>query len=71
MKTSGAVLAVFTLLTLAFLFLTIGKFGGNANMTKVGGWVGLATALVAWYASFAAVTNSTWKRIVLPTWPLS
>jgi len=70
-KTSGAVLAVFSLLTLAFLFLSIGAFGGNANMTKVGGWVGLATALVAWYASFAAVTNATWKRTVLPTWPLS
>jgi len=70
-KTSGAVLAVFSLLTLAFLFLTIGKFGDSTSMTKVGGWVGLATALVAWYASFAAVTNATWKRTVLPTWPMS
>ncbi len=70
MRTSVAVLAVFVLLTLTFLFLAIGGLGGNANMTKVGGWLGLLTAVVAWYASFAAVTNATWKRSVLPTWPL-
>jgi uncharacterized protein len=70
-KTSGAVLAVFVALTLAFLFLTIGKFGGSASMTKVGGWVGLVTALLAWYASLAGVTNATWKRVVLPVWPLN
>ncbi|WP_280696058.1 hypothetical protein [Kitasatospora sp. GP82] len=28
------------------------------------------SALVAWYASFATVTNSTWKRTALPVWPL-
>ena len=31
-------------------------------MTKVGGWLGLLTAVLAWYASFAGVTNATWKR---------
>ena len=39
--------------------------------SSAGGWVGLATALAAWYASFAAVTNSTFGRIVLPVWPLN
>jgi succinate-acetate transporter protein len=71
MKTSGAVLAVFVLLTLTFLFLTIGALGASTGMTKVGGWLGLLTALTAWYASFASVTNETWKRTVLPTWPMS
>ena len=37
----------------------------------LGGWLGLATAAAAWYASFAAVTNSTFKRTVLPVKPLS
>ena len=36
----------------------------------IGGWVGLATAVAAWYASFAAVTNSTFGRTVLPVKPL-
>jgi succinate-acetate transporter protein len=71
LKTSGAVLAVFVALTITFLFLAIGYFAESKGMTKVGGYVGLATAALAWYASFAGVTNATWKRTVLPTWPLS
>jgi succinate-acetate transporter protein len=39
-------------------------------MVEAGGWFGLATALAAWYASFAAVTNSTFGRTVLPVKPL-
>ena len=38
-------------------------------MTTLGGWLGLITAVLAWYASFAAVTNATFKRIVLPVFP--
>jgi uncharacterized protein len=33
--------------------------------------VGLATALAAWYGSFAAVSNSTFGRVVLPVFPLA
>jgi uncharacterized protein len=71
LRTSGAVAAVLVALTLTFLFLTIGAFGNSTNMTKVGGWLGFVTALLAWYASFAAVTNATFKRTVLPMWPLT
>jgi succinate-acetate transporter protein len=69
MRTSGAIMAVFALLTLTFLFLTIGAYADSSGMTKVGGWLGLVTALVAWYASFAGVFNSTAKRAVMPTFP--
>jgi len=69
-RTNGSVLAVFVALTLTFLFLTIGAFGQSTSMDRVGGWAGLVTAVLAWYASFAVVTNSTWKKSVLPTWPL-
>jgi uncharacterized protein len=74
MRTSGAVLAVFVALTIAFILLAIGKFatGSTAtDFTKIGGWVGLVTAALAWYASFAGVTNATWARSVLPTWPMT
>jgi succinate-acetate transporter protein len=70
LRTSGAVAAVFIALTLTFVFLAIGAFGDASGMTKVGGYLGLLTAALAWYASFAVVTNSTFKRIVVPTWPL-
>jgi uncharacterized protein len=73
-RVSGAVLAVFAFLTLTFLFLAIGQFTMSATETtngvyKFGGWLGLVTAFLAWYASFAAVTNFTFKRTVLPTFP--
>jgi succinate-acetate transporter protein len=70
-RTTGAVLGVFVMLTLTFVALTIGWLDNhNSNWIKVGGWLGLITAAVAWYASFAAVTNSTFKRVVLPVFPL-
>jgi uncharacterized protein len=69
MKTNGAVFGVFVALTLTFLFLTIGAFGKSTGWTKLGGWTGLVTAAIAWYASFAGVTNATFGRTVLPTWP--
>jgi uncharacterized protein len=73
LRTSMAVLAVFVLLTLAFLFLGIGAFQNGVPapdaMTKVGGWVGIVTAAAAFYASAATVINSTHKRDVLPTMP--
>lgn len=69
MRVSGAVMAVLVLLTVTYLLLTIGSLGDSPNTSKVGGYVGLATAVMAWYTSFAVVTNATWKKTVLPTWP--
>jgi succinate-acetate transporter protein len=69
-RVTGAVLLVFVLLSLTFLFLTIGALGQSTGMSKFGGWLGLLTAVAAWYASFAGVTNATWRRTVLPTWPM-
>ena len=37
---------------------------------KLGGYIGILTAIAAWYASFAAVINSTFGRILLPVVPL-
>jgi succinate-acetate transporter protein len=68
-RVSGAVLAVFTFLTLTFLFLCIGAFQASEGITKVGGWLGIITAALAWYASFAGVTAYAFKRSLLPTWP--
>ncbi|MGF7237331.1 MAG: acetate uptake transporter [Frankia sp.] len=74
-RVSGAVLAVFVLLTVTFVLLTIGAYNPPAaatavsGWTKAGGWVGVATAAAAWYASFAGVVNATFKRAVVPTWP--
>jgi hypothetical protein len=71
LRVSVAVALVFLLLTITFVFLTIGAFHASESMTKVGGWFGVATAAAAWYASFAGVTNSTFKKTVLPVFPLA
>ena len=68
-NTSGVLIAVFGALTLTFLCLTIGAFGAHTGITKLGGWLGLITAVLAWYGSMAGVLNSTAKRVVLPTFP--
>jgi uncharacterized protein len=70
LRTTAAITAVFLLLAVTFFLLGIGNAGAHPNIVKAGGWVGLATAVVAWYASFAAVTNSTFGRTVLPVRPL-
>jgi succinate-acetate transporter protein len=71
LRVSGAVLLVFALLTATFILLAAGEVGAHQTVTHWGGYVGLATAAAAWYASFAAVTNSTFGRVVLPVKPLS
>ena len=70
LRTTGAVALVFFLLTITFILLAIGDSGDHTNVTKWGGYVGLATAVAAWYASFAAVINSTFGRTLAPVFPL-
>ena len=70
-RVSGAVVAVFVLLTITFVLLTVGAFHSSIDWTKAGGWVGLATAAAAWYASFAGVVNETFRKPLIPTMPLA
>src|SRR2546421_2815952 len=70
LRTTGAVALVFLLLAATFILLGAGNSGAHENVIKWGGYVGLATAAAAWYASFAAVTNSTFGRTILPVVPL-
>ncbi|HVA62068.1 MAG TPA: acetate uptake transporter [Mycobacteriales bacterium] len=71
LRSTGAVALVFAVLTVTFVLLTIGAWDQSAKITHIGGWAGLVTAVVAWYASFAGVTNATWGRPVLPVVPLN
>lgn len=68
-RVSGAVLSVFVLLTLTFLLLAIGNLSTTTGLVKVGGWLGVLTALAAWYTSFAGVTAFTFRRQVVPVYP--
>ncbi|MGH2833758.1 MAG: acetate uptake transporter [Solirubrobacteraceae bacterium] len=70
LRTNGAVLLVFALLTATYILLAIGAVGDHATVTHWGGYLGIATAVAAWYASFAAVVNSTFGRVIAPMVPL-
>jgi uncharacterized protein len=70
-RVSVAVSLVFVLLAATFIVLGIGDAGANKDITKIGGYLGIATAAAAWYASFAVVTNKTFGRVVLPVKELS
>ncbi len=65
-RTTAAVMLVFLLLAITFFLLGIGEATGSSGVGKLGGWFGLATAVVAWYASFAAVANFTFGRELVP-----
>ena len=70
LRTTGAIALVFILLAVTYFLLGIGNANASDSLIKAGGWVGVATAIAAWYASFAAVTNATFGRLVLPVIPL-
>jgi succinate-acetate transporter protein len=66
-----AVFGVFLTLEITEIILCIGNFNAGAALLptttiKIGGYVGLITALVAWYASAAGVSNGVAGKIRFP-----
>jgi succinate-acetate transporter protein len=61
-----AVFAVFLTLELTEIILFIGNFSGSSGTVKFGGYVGILTAICAWYASAAGVANGMGGRLSLP-----
>ena len=61
-----AVFLVFLTLELTEIVLFIGGFAANTGIIKVGGYIGIITALVAWYTSAAGVISGMSGRPVLP-----
>jgi len=71
LRTNGVLVVVFAALFLTFVFLTWGEFSGTTGITHIGGYLGLLTAVLAWYGSMAGVMNATAKHAVLPVFPRS
>ena len=56
-----AVFLVFLTLEITEILLAWGNFNGDAagtGLVSIGGWMGIVTAIVAWYTSAAIVANS-------------
>ena len=69
LKTTWALIALFGCLLLTFLCLTIGAFGGGTE--QLGGYLGLLTALIAWYTALAGLLSSMNSAFTLPVGPRS
>jgi succinate-acetate transporter protein len=61
-----AVFAVFLTLELTEIILFIGNFAASTGTIKLGGYIGVLTALVAWYTSAAGVINGMRATPFLP-----
>jgi succinate-acetate transporter protein len=71
-RTNLATAAVFVLLAATFFVLGAGDLNANTSITNMGGYLGLATAAVAWYTALAGVLASlNGGRNILPVFPLS
>jgi succinate-acetate transporter protein len=68
-RTNVAVFLVFLTLEVTEILLFIGFFrgqGAGTGLVALGGWIGILTALVAWYTSAAGCLNSMAGRTILP-----
>jgi succinate-acetate transporter protein len=65
-QTNVAIFSALLFLEATEIILLIGFFTLNTTTIKAGGYVGVVTAVIAWYASAAGVTNGLPGRISLP-----
>lgn len=63
---NAAVFTVFLALELTEIVLFIGFLGNSSNIIKIGGYIGIITALCAWYTSAAGVIGGIKGRPLLP-----
>ena len=70
LRANLALIVVFGLLFLTFLSLSLGAFGVG-GLTVLGGYLGILTALAAWYTALAGILASGKQMFTLPTWPRS
>ncbi|POW01181.1 hypothetical protein PSTT_12651 [Puccinia striiformis] len=71
LRTSVALVALFSFLDVTFLLLAIGKLSTHAApLTKAGGVFGVITAFIAWYVAAAGLLEAENSFIRLPTIPL-
>jgi uncharacterized protein len=65
-RVNMSVFLVFLTLEITEILLFLGAFSGNTGLVTLGGYVGVITAIVAWYASAAVVANSMRATRILP-----
>lgn len=70
LRTNLALISVFLFLTLTFFALAIGALGGGTAWNEIGGYLGVLTAILAWYTAASGMLASTKSPVQLPTFPM-
>jgi len=70
LRSNIALIAVFGFLFLTFLLLTIGELGPSTSAHQIGGYLGVLTAILAWYTALAGVLTSVKSPFQLPVFPM-
>ncbi|HYK85352.1 MAG TPA: acetate uptake transporter [Ktedonobacteraceae bacterium] len=71
LRSNIALMTVFALLFLTFGALTIGELGPSTFMHQFGGYLGVLTAIAAWYTALAGLLSSGKSMFTLPVGPRS
>jgi uncharacterized protein len=67
LRTNMALMLVLLLLFVSYLFLAIGHLAvGTTILLRVGGWLGIVSALVAWYIALADLLEDAHGPVQLP-----
>ena len=69
LKSNLALMGVFAFLTLTFLSLAFGHLSGASALITLGGYLGIITALLAWYTALAGLLSSGRSAFTLPVGP--
>jgi succinate-acetate transporter protein len=66
LRTDPVLVVIIALIFIGLVLLAIGIGGGHSAITKAGGWVTLAFAVLAWYHAASDIVAATFGRRVLP-----
>jgi succinate-acetate transporter protein len=69
LRVNLGVMLVFLTLWPAYALIGLGVDDGSATLTHIGGAFGIATAILAWYVSFADTLHNTFGRALVPLVP--
>jgi succinate-acetate transporter protein len=69
LKTNAALVCLFLALLITFILLTVSEFG-ITQAHLIGGYFGILTALIAWYAALAGLLASGRSAFTLPVGPV-
>ena len=70
LRTDAVLVTIIGLIFVGLVLLSIGIGASQSGITKAGGWVTLAFAVLAWYHAANDIIAGTFGRKMLPVWPL-